>query len=380
VSLAKEAERMSSVSDRMVLGMVVVVIVVFAGVGTWWYVSVAGPTTTTTTTTTTPTLPNNPYSIAIVFATGGLGDKSFNDECVKGANDASAAFDMNFTYVEPVAISEYEGFIRDYCQHPQFADPYELIICIGFDQMDALANVCKEFPNQRFAIVDMYMDPVVYNNTASVVFNENEGSALVGAMAGLVSTTHKIGFVGGMDIPLVNKYAGGYVWGANRSSPGINFTIAYTGDWVNTAAGKALGDAMYTAGYDIIFAVAGRSGMGVIESVVTTNGTKPYPVWAIGSDSPQMYLGLNVVGDRTVVLTSMLKRVDVAVYRQFEQVFLDTWTAGIKIGSVANGLVGYELNTTIVDLDASVYNAIFALENQIAAGTVIVPDYKYWLG
>jgi basic membrane protein A len=198
-------------------------------------------------------------------------------------------------------------------------------------------------------------------------------------MAGLVTTRDKIGFVGGMDIPLINKFAGGYIWGANWSNPGINFTIAYTGDWVNTAAGKSLADGMYAAGFDIIFAAAGRSGLGVIESTVDTNVTKAYPVWAIGVDSPQMYLGLNEAGNRTVVLTSMLKRVDTAIYRQFEQVFLSTWTAGLKFGTVANGLVGYELNVTIVDLPPEVYTTVYGLENQIAAGTVTVPDTKYWL-
>jgi len=355
-----------SSTNKSMTAIVVVVIVILAGAGAYWVIM------------NPPVLPENPYDVAIVFATGGLGDKSFNDGCKKGADDAKADFGMNFTYAEPTAISEYEGYIRGYAAHAQYRDAYKLIISVGFDQETALIAVAADYPNQKFAIVDMFIDPANYTNVASLLFNENEGSALVGAMAGLVTNTSKIGFVGGMDIPLINKFAGGYIWGANKSNPGINFTIAYTGDWVNTAAGKSLADGMYAAGFDIIFAAAGRSGLGVLESAVDTNGTKAYPVWAIGVDSPQMYLGLNTANDHTVVLTSMLKRVDLAVYRQFETVFLNTWTGGLKFGTVGNGLVGYELNQTIVDLDPAVYTYLYALEGQIGSGAVTVPDTKYW--
>jgi len=356
-----------SSTNKSMTAIVVVVIVILAGAGAYWVIM------------NPPVLPENPYDVAIVFATGGLGDKSFNDGCNKGAHDAVDAFNMNYTYAEPTAISEYEGYIRGYAAHAQYSTAYKLIISVGFDQETALKAVAKDYPNQHFAIVDMFIDPTNYTNVASLLFNENEGSALVGAMAGLVTTRDKIGFVGGMDIPLINKFAGGYIWGANRSNVNVNFTIAYTGDWVNTAAGKSLADGMYAAGFDIIFAAAGRSGLGVIDSAKSTNGTKAYPVWAIGVDSPQMDLGINAANNLTVVLTSMLKRVDIAIYRQFESVFLGTWTGGLKFGTVGNGLVGYEVNPTWVHLDDSVYTYLFSLENEIGTGAVTVPDTKYWI-
>ena len=357
---------MSSSSSKTILGIVVIVIIVGGGIGAWWFLSA------------TPTLPPNPNSVAIVFATGGLGDKSFNDGCKRGADNAKADFAMNFTYAEPTAISEYEGYIRGFAAHVLYNDPYKLIICIGFDQADALMKVAKEYPTQHFAIVDMFIDPGNYTNVASLLFNENEGSALVGAMAGMMTTTNKVGFVGGMDIPLINKFAGGFVWGANRTNPGVNFTIAYTNSWVDPAGAKTLADGMYAAGTDIIFAAAGRSGLGVIQSSVAMNGTKAYPVWSIGVDSPQMYLGFNPANNHSVVMTSMLKRVDLAVYAQFEMIHLETWSGGIYIGNLANHMVGYELNSTEVEFPQAVYTTLYSLENSIADGTLTVPQTKYW--
>ncbi len=336
----------------------------------------------------TPPAPKNPYDVAIVFATGGLGDKSFNDGCYRGATEAKADFGMNFTYVEPTDISQYEGYIRAFALHSEWADPYKLIISIGFDQATALQTVAAEFTHQRFAIVDMYVNETLYPQVASLLFNAQESSALVGAIAGLMTKTNKTGFVGGMDIPLINAFCAGFVWGANKSHPGINVTVGYTNGWADIAAGKSLADGDYAAGCDIIFAAAGRSGLGVIQSSVATNGTKAHPIWSIGVDSPQMYLGINAAavaanttghGPWSVVLTSALKRVDKAIYAQFAAIHADTWTAGMKIGSLANDMVGVEYNSTLVDLPDSIISYVFSLGNQIKAGTVTVPTTKYWV-
>ncbi|NHJ12752.1 MAG: BMP family ABC transporter substrate-binding protein, partial [Candidatus Thorarchaeota archaeon] len=110
--------------------------------------------------------------------------------------------------MEPSTISEYEGFLRSYAAHTGYPEPYELIISIGIDQATALMTVAEDYPAQQFAIVDMYIDPVTYPNVASLLFAEHEGSALVGAIAGLMTLADEIGFIGGMDIPLINRYAG----------------------------------------------------------------------------------------------------------------------------------------------------------------------------
>jgi len=310
--------------------------------------------------------------VAIVFATGGLGDKSFNDAAFKGAEDARDEYGWNFTWAEPTQISEYEGFIRDFSE----AAAYDIIITIGFDQATALDAVAEEYPNQKYAIVDMVVDQP---NVASLVFDEHEGAALVGAIAGLTTEADMIGFVGGLDIPIINKFAAGYIWGADYVNDGINYTIAYTNSWVDTTAGQNLADAMYTAGTDIIFAAAGRAGLGVFTSAKNNNNTVGYenPLWVIGVDSPQMYLGCenpSVVIPPTVGLTSCLKRVDVAVYNTIESVVLGTFTGGFSVFNLANGGHDYEVNSYLLTLDPSIITAVEALKAGIIDGTYTVPS------
>jgi len=338
----------------------------------------------------------NPYNVAVVFATGGLGDKSFNDAAYTGLQKAKTDFaniSFDFTYAEPTAISDYEGFLRGFAQHTNYIEPYDLIIAIGFDQEVALQTVANETPNQKFAIVDMYIDPIVYPNVASLLFSEHEGSALVGAIAGLTTTTDKIGFVGGQDIPLINKFAAGYVFGAGYVNPMINgstniaanVTIAYTDDWVDTTAGQTLADGIYDSGADIIFAAAGRSGLGVFDSVKDKNTTSSVPLWVIGVDSPQMYYGTADPADPqppTLCLTSMLKRVDVAVYDVISDwVIGGTWKTGFDLlytFNLANNGVGFEINTALLTLPTSVLNTVNNFKAAIIAHNVTIPDAIYW--
>ena len=313
-------------------------------------------------------------SIAIVFATGGLGDKSFNDGCFEGAMRAKTQLGANFTYVEPTATSEYLGYLTDFASAE---DPYDLIISIGFDQYDALLEVAGDYPDQKFAIVDTV---VPLSNVASLVFEEHEGSALVGAIAGMMTDTDKVGFVGGMSIDLINKFAGGFVFGANYTNPGVNYTIGYTNNWVDTAAGKALADVMYGAGTDIIFAAAGRSGLGVFDSAKEQSGD----AYVIGVDSPQMYYGTADPENPeppTVCITSMLKRVDVAVYEVIKDVMYGTFVGGVNVFDLANGGLDYEVNETLYTLPQSVKDAVDDLKADIIAGIIPIDNYNhtYWL-
>ncbi|MFX1559857.1 MAG: BMP family protein [Promethearchaeota archaeon] len=338
-------------------------------------------------------LPENPYDVAVVFATGGLGDKSFNDGVKRGLDKAVLDFDISYNYAEPTAISDYEGMLRGFAQHQGYADPYDLILSVGFDQEVALQTVANESTDQKFAIVDMYIEPTVYPNVASLLFNEHEGSALVGAIAGLMTTTGKLGFVGGMDIPLINKFAAGYVFGAGYANPTLNGTanilanvsIAYTNDWVDTTAGQTLADGMYDAGVDIIFAAAGRSGLGVFDSVKDKNTTSDDPLWVIGVDDPQMYLGTADPENPeapTLCLTSMQKRVDIAAYTIIEDWVVDgVWKTGFDLlytFNLANDGVGYEINTDLLTLPTSVTTAADALKAEIIAGNVTIPSEIYW--
>ena len=341
-----------------------------------------------------PLPPENPNEVAIVFATGGLGDKSFNDGCYQGAVDAHNDFNVNFTYVEPTAIAEYEPFLRAYAEHIGLANPYDVIISVGFDQADAVMAVAEDFPDQTFAIVDMFIDPVTYPNVRSILFAEEQGSALVGALAGLRTATGSIAFVGGMDIPLIRKFAAGYFWGANITSPGIAMNAtktsfvdnAWVGDWANPGLAETIADGLYVGGFDIIFAAAGRSGLGVIDSAIKQNDTIG-PVWAIGVDSPQMYLGTadpdNPVAP-TVVLTSMLKRVDVAVNDTIvSKVIGGANIGGLSFYNLQNGGVGWELNNTLLgpawEITSGEQTIINDLADDIITSVYTVPIDFAWL-
>lgn len=324
---------------------------------------------------------HNPNEVAIVFATGGLGDKSFNDGCYAGATEAHDDYNINFTYSEPGAISDYESLLRGYAAHAGLIEPYALIISVGFDQADAVMAVADDYPDQEFAIIDMFVDPANYTNVASVLFTENQGSALVGAIAGLMTTTDKLGFLGGMDIPLIRKFYAGYVYGANITNPGVNATAQYVGDWADTATGKTMTHGMYTAGADIVFAAAGRSGLGAFEAAKEDNETSAYPLWVIGVDSPQMYLGCeNTTSPEppTVGLTSMLKRVDVATYDLMHDAVIGTWVSGLKFYDLSNGGHDYEINEALLTLPANVIAQAEMVRTGIMNGTYVVPDDVYW--
>ena len=326
----------------------------------------------------------NPYEVAIVFATGGLGDKSFNDGVKTGADLANTDHNINYTYSEPSEISQYETFLRQYASHAGYIEPFALIISVGFDQADAVMAVAEDYPLQKFAIVDMYIDPLNYTNVASLLFSEHEGSALVGAIAGLTTTTDDIAFVGGMDIDLIRKFGAGYEFGANFTNPDVDVTMSYVGDWADVALGKSIADGLFTAGNDIIFAAAGRSGLGVYDSAKELDETATVSnndLWVIGVDSPQMYLGCddpdNPVAP-TIGLTTMLKRVDVATYNIMVEVVIDDdWQTGFGLlhtFDLSNGGHDYEINTDLLTLDQSIIDIVNDLKAAIVNGSVVVPS------
>jgi basic membrane protein A len=335
----------------------------------------------------------NPYDVAVVFATGQLGDKSFNDGVYSGMEDAVADFGIAFTYVEPLAIADYETFLRDYAQHAEWIEPYDLILAIGYDQSAALMKVANESTDQKFGIIDMFIDPTVYPNVASMLFDEHDGSALVGAIAGLTTTTDKIGFIGGEDISLIHKFAAGYLFGAGYVNPMLNgsaniaanFSMGYTNDWVDTTAAQTMADVMYDDGADIIYAAAGGACLGLFDSVKDKNTTSSVKLWAIGVDSPQMYLGTadpdNPVAP-TLGLTSMVKRVDLASYKLIEKWVIDgVWDTGFDLiyqYGLANGGVGYEVNTDLLTLDPAIITEVEAFKALIIAGNVTIPDDYFW--
>jgi len=312
-----------------------------------------------------------PKKVGLILATGGLGDKSFNDISFAGVQKAKEELKIEFDYVEPKAIAEYEGYQRDFAKTGE----YEIIICIGFDQADALTKIAGEYPDQRFAIVDMVVDKP---NVASLLFKANEGSFLVGVVAGMMTTTRKVGFVGGMDIPLIRDFFLGYEAGAKWANPTVTvLDPVFVGGWADPTKGKELAVGLIELGADAIYVAAGKSGLGSLEA------THEKGVIGFGVDACQCYL-------YPEIRASMTKRVDVAVYEMIVAALLGTFKGGIYEKGVKDGWTGCcrlpeeegfweaKFNFKHGSLPAEVTDKLIEARNKVATGEIKVPRPEGW--
>jgi basic membrane protein A len=262
-----------------------------------------------------------PKKVGLILATGGLGDKSFNDISFAGVQRVKDELGVDFDYVEPAAIAEYEGYQRDFAMSGE----YTIIICVGFDQADALTIISGEYPDQNFAIVDM---PVFMPNVASLLFAANEASFLVGVVAGMVTETGKVGFIGGMDDPLIWDFFEGYEAGAIWANPDVEVMYpSFVGSWGDPAKGKELAIGLIEFGVDAMYAAGGRSGLGALDAANERSIT------AFGVDACQCYLYPEIIASGT-------KRVDVAVYEVILSALLGTFEGGIQAGGLARSWTG----------------------------------------
>ncbi|MHA2231157.1 MAG: BMP family lipoprotein, partial [Candidatus Hodarchaeales archaeon] len=290
--------------------------------------------------------PSAAINVACVFATGGLGDKSFNDMSKAGLDKAIAdglmtAWGSGSSYSTPNAIAEYMGLLENYAT----AGTYDLIVSIGFDQATAVNETAKAFPTQKIVIIDMV---VIQGAVRSVVYNTHEGSFLVGALAGLVTKTNRIGFVGGIDNFIIRPFWAGYKAGATYTNRDVEVLENFVGHWADPATGKAQAEALYAAGCDIIFVAAGKTGLGALEAASEQVGER----YAIGVDADQDGL---YPGD---ILASMMKRVDLSVYNAVSDVSTGAdWPGGIPglglhVGGLADHAVGISPMTHTQDIVA----------------------------
>ena len=236
---------------------------------------------------------------------------------------------------------------------------------IGFAQATGMEKVAKEFPNLKFAIIDAVVDAP---NVQSIVFKEHEGSFLVGMAAAMASKTGKVGFVGGMDIPLIRKFALGYEEGAKYVNPKIEIFQNMTGTtpaaWNDPTRGGELARSQFDRGADVIYAAAGATGLGVLQAA------KDKGRLAIGVDSNQNHLHPGAI------LTSMIKRVDLAVYEAFKTAKDGTWKAGVRNLGVAEGGVGYSIdqhNRKLITPEME--KRLEQARADIVAGKIKVTDY-----
>jgi basic membrane protein A len=299
-------------------------------------------------------------TVGLVLSVGGLGDKSFNDSAYEGLTRAAEELGIEPIYGQPEQMSEDEKYLRQYAEQGM-----DLVIGVGFLMKDALEKVSGEFPDTRFAIIDAVVDAP---NVASLVFREHEGSFLVGAIAGLVTRTGKVGFVGGMDIPLIHKFEVGYREGAKYVKPDCDVLVAYAGSgpeaFHDPVKGKSLALSQFDRGADVIFQAAGSTGNGVIDAALERG------LFAIGVDANQNYMAPGHV------LTSMVKRVDVSVFSIIKDVVDGVFEGGTHVYGLDADGVGYALDEHNEDLiPADVLQEIERIKQDIIGGRIQVTDY-----
>jgi basic membrane protein A len=230
----------------------------------------------------------------LVTDVGGLGDQSFNDSAYAGLLRAGRLYRARVQVLQSRSAPDYQPNLSVFAQQG-----FNEIIAVGFLMANDLSEVARRTPNRNFAIIDAVIG---LPNVASVTFKEEDGSFLAGALAAMVSTTHRIAFLGGIDIPLIRKFEAGFTAGAREIDPATVVLVKYVGSFDDVASGKELADVLYDQRADIIFTAAGKAGLGAFEAVKSRQGD-----YVIGVDADQDDL---VPGK---VLTSMVKHTDVAV-------------------------------------------------------------------
>ena len=303
--------------------------------------------------------------VGLVFDVGGRGDKSFNDAAFRGLERAKKELAVDFEYIEPGPGADRESALR------QLANRHDigLIFGIGFIFTDDVTNIAREFPGKKFACVDYTLDStrVMPPNLVALGFKEEEGSFLVGALASLMTKTNFIGFIGGMQSPLIRKFEAGYVAGAKYANPKCQVLIAYagvTGDaFKNPGKGKELALGQYSQSADIVYHASGVTGLGVFEAAREVHKL------AIGVDSDQFHEAPGYV------LTSMTKMVDNAVFETIKALKNGTFKGGVvtTLGLKSKG-VDYIYDENNKDLiPETVHAKVEDIRDKIISGVIAVP-------
>ena len=300
------------------------------------------------------------FKPAIVFDMGGKFDKSFNEAAYNGAEEFKKESGVDYMEFEVTQVSQREQAMKRMARKEA-----SIIVAMGFAQASAVEKAAKANPDTKFTIIDMVVD---LPNVQSIVFKEHEGSFLVGMAAAMTSKTGKVGFIGGMDIPLIRKFALGYEEGAKYANSNVevfqNMTGTTPSAWNDPTKGGELAKSQFDRGADVVFAAAGGTGTGVYQAA-KDNGK-----FAIGVDSNQNYLHPGTM------LTSMTKRVDVAVKEAFMSAKNGTWKAGIKVLGLKEEGVGYAVDQYNKDLlSADMLAKLEKARADIIAGKIKVTDY-----
>ena len=314
---------------------------------------------------TTSAAPGSGFKVGLVFDVGGRGDKSFNDAAYAGLERARRELGIPYSTLETGEGSDREAALRQLA-----AGGSQLVFGVGFLFSDDIKRLAGEFPDVKFACVDFTVTPgeSLPPNLVALKFKEEEGSFLVGALAAELSSTGKVGFVGGMEIPLIKKFEAGYKAGVKAVRPATRVLVKYAGTtgsaFKDPTKGKELALAEYDEGAGIIFHASGSTGLGVFEAARELNRL------AIGVDSDQ--------ADEAPghVLTSMVKRVDTAVFDCIRETAAGHWHGGVRVFGLKENGVGWVYDDrNKAQIPAPVKSTLDSLAKEIIAGRIQVPSH-----
>ncbi len=299
--------------------------------------------------------------VGLIYDVRGRGDLSFCDAAYGGAKKAEGKWDIKLTEINPVQNTDTEMAVRRLAKLK-----YDLIIGVGFLFREPMERVAPDFPDVNFALIDAVAKP---ENVASLIYKAHEGTFLAGVIAAMKTETKKVGFVGGMKIPLVEAFEIGFAAGIKATDPEVELLVNYVGvtpqAFDDPAKGKELALAQYKKGADIIIAAAGASGLGALEAA---KETKKYIIW-VDSNGNGLLPGQ--------VLTSIIKGVELSVYQMIEHVVSDTFTGGVKNYGLKEGGIEF-----IVDKDnksllsAEILNKVEEFKKKIVEGGITVPHLR----
>lgn len=306
------------------------------------------------------------FRVGFVTDVGGIDDRSFNqgtwEGVVKYAKEKGWEEGKQYKYIQSNEEADYIPNLS------AFGDEnYDLVIAAGFLFEEAMKTVAPQYPDSKFAIIDMVVDQP---NVASVVFAEEQGSFLVGVAAAKATKTKKVGFVGGMDFPLIRKFHAGFVAGVQAVDPTIEIVAQYAGDFGNPGLGQQIASTMYEQGVDVIYHAAGGTGNGVINEAKNRveNGEN---VWVIGVDKDQYEDG-KLANGKSVVLTSMMKRVDVAAYNMIDAAQKGNFPGG-KVTALTLAENGVGIPEKNPNLSDDIVKLINEYKEKIINGEIKVP-------
>lgn len=302
--------------------------------------------------------------IGIIFTEAGLGGNSFNDLALEGVKKAAKDFGITYDEVEPKSVSD-EEIIQD---EMASSGDYDLIICVGAEQVDALTNVATTYPEQRFALLDATSD---LSNVASYSCKEQEGAFLTGALAALAKKEgiderlgdgKTIGFIGGVDNPLINRFAAGYQAGAEYIEPEMKVLIDYAGGFNDPTTAKTIANTFVEKGADVIFHAAGASGMGMFQAA---------------EEKGFVAMGVNLNQNSIApdyIMASMLKKLDSCAYHAIASIVENTYTGENQMLGLSDGGVDVTVEGSNIKVTEDMIARLEELKQKIIAGEIQVPS------